>query len=94
LFVNSISEESSALVFPDRIAWSFAHELGHLFILGRNTNGSIAPFEGGEHISSGINNLMNGPPASYSNCRFHESEITHTNLRQRASVNKTNNGLP
>ena len=82
LFVNSISEETSSSIFSDRLAFSFAHELAHLFIIGRNS----PPFDGGEHILSGVDNLMNVEPSAFSNCKFHESEITHTDLRQRASV--------
>ncbi len=84
IFVNSYSEDSVWATqgsFSEQLAWAVAHELGHLFIHGRG----IAPFDGGEHILNGTNNLMN-TPIDISNCNFHEYEIKYTNLPQRASI--------
>jgi len=88
IFVNSISEESSALTWPDSLRWAVAHELGHLVINGRG----MPPFNGAEHIETGLDNLMGQvAPSSFSSCKFHESEIIKTNFRQRASVDNASN---
>ena len=89
VFVNSLSEESeltSIEVFESRLAYAVAHELGHLFILGRH----VVPFDGGEHIL-GTNNVMGGTE-SISNISFHQDELKRTNLRQRASINRDASG--
>ena len=65
-----------------------AHEIGHLFILGR----SIPPFDGGEHIEEEINSLMGEATTEFMNVNFHEDEIKYTNLRQRASINRDASG--
>jgi len=85
IFVNSLSEETdwvNQLTFPDLLAFCTAHELAHMFIIG---NG------GDDHFSGNNNNLM-GATIGLSNTKIIEYEITHTNLSQRASINRNSNG--
>jgi hypothetical protein len=87
--VNSLSEEAgldNQEEFESLLALAVAHELGHLFILARNTS----PFIPGEHIL-GTNNVMGGTN-TISNISFHQDEIKRTNLRHRASINRDASG--
>jgi hypothetical protein len=108
IFVNSLSEESHAgqpwtnlEAFKSRLDFSIAHELAHLFVIGRNRNpqpsgGVIAihPFDPGEHIIiEGANNLMSNY-SSMNVIRFHEEEIQKTNLRLRASIHRIEDEEP
>jgi hypothetical protein len=104
IFVNSLSEErkngqswASHEVFMSKLFNSVAHEVAHLFVIGRNrdvaTGGllPILPFDGGEHIA-GSGNLLGGA-STVNGIRFHEEEIRKIHLRARASINRTPSGV-